>query len=710
MGSKLSGKRTWLVPRAWAIVALSAASICLFASAKAAAITASGPAPSGPVPLIVDTDMFSDADDAGALATAFALQLRGEAKVIAVAVNTRTDRPAVATNSWKCVAAIDNFYGFPDVPIGTHMPNNGTEVNIPDFVGPCAKLAPTSTPAPDTAVNVYRRALASQADGSVVVVSIGYLGNLADLLNSPPDAISPLSGRDLVAQKVNRLVVMGGGYPSMTENNLAGDPAAAADVSANWPTKIVWSGYEVGDAVHTGETISSTHPPSSPVRVAYEAYSGPGNWIPSYDLTAVYHAVRPTDPVLSEVGPGTNAIDGSGGNVFTMGSGNQYYLSLSDPTALDGSIEALLDTLPPGRITGTVVDASSNRAIAGAQVQAYNSTGDPVAVAETASDGTYTLSGLPSGGYEVGFSASSNYLPQFYNDKPTLATADPVLVAAGSTSTGVSAALATTPRPPSNSAAPTLSGTAQPGQTLTESHGSWTNSPTRFTYQWEDCDSAGAACSAIAGATSQAYTVAGSDVGHTIRVEEFASNAAGTGGPAASAATAVVQLPSPPPTSPPPPSPPPPSPPPTSPPPTSPPPTSPPAPPPIAVARVSSTKIRASLVTALAAHGNGATIKALVSHGGYSFPFAALSPGRLLISWYHSTKRGKNLLVAHVAVNIRSARVVRIKLVLTREGRKLLASASTVDLTVRGSFTPFGQATTYVTKTLHLKRGASATR
>ena len=42
--------------------------------------------------------------------------------------------------------------------------------------------------------------------------------------------------------------------------------------------------------------------------------------------------------------------------------------------------------------------------------------------------------------------------------------------------------------PPVNSAAPTITGTAQQGQTLTEAHGTWTNSPTGFTYQWQQCD------------------------------------------------------------------------------------------------------------------------------------------------------------------------------------------------------------------------------
>jgi hypothetical protein len=297
--------------------------------------------------VIVDTDIWSDADDVGALATAFGLQLRGEAKVIAVGVNTRTSRPSVATASWKCVAAVTNFYNSPGVPIGASMPDNGTAVNDPDFVGPCSRLAPSSTPAPDTAVNVFRRALASQPDGSVVMVSAGYYGNLAALLASPADSISSLTGAQLVAKKVRTLVAMGGGYPSRSgENNFIGDPASAQAVAANWPTKVVWSGYEVGDLVHTGQTISSVHPASSPVRVSYEAFVAPGNWIYSYDLTAVYHAIRPADSQLTEVGPGTNTIDSSGGNRFTTGSGNQYYLKLGSASALDSSIETLLDTVP----------------------------------------------------------------------------------------------------------------------------------------------------------------------------------------------------------------------------------------------------------------------------------------------------------------------------------------------------------------------------
>ena len=307
-----------------------------------------GGSPTGPIRLIVDTDIFSDADDATALATAFGLQRLGEAQVIAVGVNTRTSRPAVSTDSWRCAAAVMQWYGAGSVPLGTSLPNNGTDVNTPDFVRPCALLASPATPTPDTAVNVYRRALAAQPDGSVVFVTTGYLSNLSALLDSAADANSPLSGRALIAQKVSKLVAMGGGYPTRPgENNLRGAWTAARNVAANWTSPIVWAGYEVGDPVHTGQTISTVHPVNSPVRVAYEAFVRPGNWIYSYDLVAVYHAVRPNDPQLTLSGPGRNSVDANGGNAFTPNAqGNQRYLLLANPDELAASIEALLQVIP----------------------------------------------------------------------------------------------------------------------------------------------------------------------------------------------------------------------------------------------------------------------------------------------------------------------------------------------------------------------------
>jgi hypothetical protein len=113
---------------------------------------------------------------------------------------------------------------------------------------------------------------------------------------------------------------------------------------------------------------------------------------------------------------------------------------------------------------------------------------------------------------------------------PATATSNPTTVVQGTSSA------------PVNSSPPTISGTAQIGQTLNAGPGSWTGTqPIAFAYQWQRCDSAGNLCGPIAGAPATAtYTVTTADAGSTLRVVVTASNAGGTSAPASSNATAVV--------------------------------------------------------------------------------------------------------------------------------------------------------------------------
>ena len=99
----------------------------------------------------------------------------------------------------------------------------------------------------------------------------------------------------------------------------------------------------------------------------------------------------------------------------------------------------------------------------------------------------------------------------------------------------------TTPTPPVNTSPPIISGTPQDGQTLTASTGSWSGTqPITYGYQWQRCDSGGANCVVIAGATGPTYLATSVDVGRTLRVVVTATNSAGSAG-ATSAATTVVQ-------------------------------------------------------------------------------------------------------------------------------------------------------------------------
>ncbi|MGN6797256.1 MAG: S8 family serine peptidase [Gaiellaceae bacterium] len=93
------------------------------------------------------------------------------------------------------------------------------------------------------------------------------------------------------------------------------------------------------------------------------------------------------------------------------------------------------------------------------------------------------------------------------------------------------------PPAPVNTALPAISGTAQSGQTLSASAGTWQNSPTSYAYQWSRCS---ASCAAISGATKTTYPVVDADVGAKLQVPVTATNAGGST-PATSSQTATVQ-------------------------------------------------------------------------------------------------------------------------------------------------------------------------
>lgn len=241
-----------------------------------------------PVKLILDTDMSGDADDAGTLAMLHAMADRGECELLATIVN----RADLTKASAAAVDAINTYYGRPDIPIGTDKVGPtalqrtslyapGLRDGFPNDIGP-------DDQAPD-ALDVYRRVLAQQPDDSVTVCSVGALSNLAELWRREPA---------LVRAKIRRVVVMGGQFPpaAKPETNIATHPEAARLFAAQWPTEIVWQGFEVGKPVITGEALKRT-PASNPVRRAYELRRFAGRpsingGQPSYDQAAAFYAVR----------------------------------------------------------------------------------------------------------------------------------------------------------------------------------------------------------------------------------------------------------------------------------------------------------------------------------------------------------------------------------------------------------------------------------
>jgi YD repeat-containing protein len=111
---------------------------------------------------------------------------------------------------------------------------------------------------------------------------------------------------------------------------------------------------------------------------------------------------------------------------------------------------------------------------------------------------------------------------------------------AGATESEVDATLSEQKERPTNTTVPKLSGAPVVGVRLAVTAGSWTKFPVAYRYTWDDCNSKGEACTRVPGANNANYTVASSDVGHTIKAEVTATNGGGSV-QASSAASAVAK-------------------------------------------------------------------------------------------------------------------------------------------------------------------------
>lgn len=301
--------------------------------------------------IIFDTDMGPDYDDVGALAMLHVLADKKEAILLGTIASNRHEKVV------PCIGVINTWFGRPTLAIGgptTDGPyltsghkKRWTDVLPAQYPHPIAEGKEIAD-----AVELYRFLLSQSASESVVIVSVGFMTNLSALLRSEPDKFSPLTGLELVQQKVALWVAMAGKFPSGKEFNIETDAYAAAYAIENWPGEILFSGFEIGEKVLTGKRVISEPNFSGPVRDTYTLCMNEGDkeGRPSWDQTAVLAAVRGISPWFGSE-RGTMRVLQDGTNQWQADpSGRHTRLLPRMPSEeLAQVIEELMVTPPKGR-------------------------------------------------------------------------------------------------------------------------------------------------------------------------------------------------------------------------------------------------------------------------------------------------------------------------------------------------------------------------
>lgn len=293
------------------------------------------------VPLVIlDTDLGSSTDDLFALEMMHRYEQEGRCRLLGVVVDRMGEANAAIAD------VMNTWFGHPDTPIGLvrqGIPAPKVWIDygaLPTYTDAEGKLmfrhAVSDYSLLPDGYKLYRRLLSAQPDHSVSICSIGFVTALAALLQSEDDEYSPLSGVELVRQKVKCIYLMGGVFGQSVEPdfNFSQGITFASDFFRLWPKEIdmVFSPMEVGEGIEYKpeqviKDISWTD--KHPIKQVYlkcNCNTGQMMW----DPMAVIQAVE-GDGLFALSGRGTVSLTPQAETVFTpSATGNCRYQMAGD--------------------------------------------------------------------------------------------------------------------------------------------------------------------------------------------------------------------------------------------------------------------------------------------------------------------------------------------------------------------------------------------
>lgn len=296
--------------------------------------------------VIIDTDLGNCTDDVLALQILFKYQAENRCKILGVMQDWKVEKAKILADCFL------HYYKADDLPLGLVEGEEPISELIPYFqmvdstyADGTPWLARTGTPLAErpAAWKLYRKLLSQAKDHSVYIICIGAFTNLGQLLQSQPDEYSPLTGAELVAQKVRQLDVTGGCFSKVkltgeenyveAEYNIAIDVPLAKTVLEQWPTPLHMLPLEEGlkfPSDHNEVLADYEWNPTSPMYRIYSNYDERGLDQCWWDALTVMHTIEP-EKFFSCTKQGTLKISDKGVTTFEQKNQGNAHIICVDP-------------------------------------------------------------------------------------------------------------------------------------------------------------------------------------------------------------------------------------------------------------------------------------------------------------------------------------------------------------------------------------------
>lgn len=288
--------------------------------------------------IFIDTDLGGDCDDVGAIALLNICANKQKVEIIGMSHTTSS------LYGPKCIDIINHYYGR-YIEIGvtkrSHFLDDEKYNRFAEkMVNHFGSSLPDNDQLPEAYKLMRKKLSILNKKEKLTLVGIGQLNNFYELLNSTKDEFSELSGYELIKEKVEEVILMGGlfkdqhqdiifeGMPYITEYNIVTDIKSAKYFIEHCPVQITFIDFLVGYQVKSFGHLVEENDLNHPVTFSYKLFSNGSR--ESWDPITVYYACFGKQDVFSLSERGVVLVDEYGHTTFhPQKNGLHQYVKLN---------------------------------------------------------------------------------------------------------------------------------------------------------------------------------------------------------------------------------------------------------------------------------------------------------------------------------------------------------------------------------------------